>query len=165
MGTAEHAGDILGVLGQNGAKATFYLTEEEIRQEPDTVRHMAVAGHRIGILLTGSGDPLGELRSANEALFLACGGKTRFCAAESGAEVKAESLRAAGYCLLAPKVDGSVRGLYTGSAETLFTTAQNKRGSVTVWLGETVSAGGLQRFLTLALDAQDRFLGMTERDN
>ena len=84
---------------------------------------------------------------------------------ESGAEVKAESLRAAGYCLLAPKVDGSVRGLYTGSAETLFTTAQNKRGSVTVWLGETVSAGGLQRFLTLALDAQDRFLGMTERDN
>ena len=164
MGTAEHAGDILGVLGQNGAKATFYLTEEEIRQEPDTVRHMAVAGHRIGILLTGSGDPLGELRSANEALFLACGGKTRLCAAESG-EVRAESLRAAGYCLLSPKVDGSVRGLYTGSAETLFTTAQNKRGSVTVWLGESVSAGGLQRFLTLALDAQDRLLGMTERDN
>ena len=143
---------------------TFYLTEEEIRQEPDTVRHMAVAGHRIGILLTGSGDPLGELRSANEALFLACGGKTRLCAAESG-EVRAESLRAAGYCLLSPKVDGSVRGLYTGSAETLFTTAQNKRGSVTVWLGESVSAGGLQRFLTLALDAQDRLLGMTERDN
>ena len=165
MGTAEHAGDILSVLGQNGAKATFYLTEDEIRQQPDTVRHIAVAGHRVGILLTGSGDPLGELRSANEALFLACGGKTRLCAAESGGEVRAESLRAAGYCLLSPKVDGSVRGLYTGSAETLFTTAQNKRGSVTVWLGESVSAGGLQRFLTLALDAQDRLLGMTERDN
>ena len=61
-------------------------------------------------------------------------------------------------------MDGSVRGLYTGSAESLFQTAQNSRGSVTVWLGESVSAEGLQRFLTLASDARDRILGMTERD-
>ena len=164
MGTEEHARELLGVLRQNGANATFYLTAQEIRTAPDTVRHIAVAGHRIGILLTGTGAAPAELREANEALFLACGGKTRLCAAEKGVEGKAESLRQAGYCLLIPKVDGSVRGLYTGSAESLFQTAQNSRGSVTVWLGESVSAEGLQRFLTLASDARDRILGMTERD-
>lgn len=104
MGTAEHAGDILSVLGQNGAKATFYLTEDEIRQQPDTVRHMAVAGHRIGILLTGSGDPLGELRSANEALFLACGGKTR--ALRRGERRRGQGREPAGGGLLPPLPQG-----------------------------------------------------------
>ena len=165
LGTEEHTRDILSVLAQNGAKAAFYLTEDEIRQEPDLVRHIAVSGHRIGLLLAGTEqDPLAALRSANETLFLTCGGKTRLCAAENAGALRPEALRQAGYCLLSPRVDGSLRGLYTGTAESLFTTAQGSRGSVTVWLGENVSAGGLQRFLSLGADAQDHFLGMTERD-
>ena len=164
LGTEEHAGEILSILAGNGARATFYLTEGEIRAQPDLVRRIAVAGHRIGIYLLSGKDAPAALRSANEALFQACGGKTRLCAAESGAEVRAEELRQAGYCLLQPKVDGSARGLYTASAQSLFESARSRRGSVSVWLGESVSAGGLQKFLNLAADAQDRLYGMTERD-
>ena len=164
LGTEEHAGEILSILAGNGARATFYLTEGEIRAQQDLVRRIAVAGHRIGIYLLSGKDAPAALRSANEALFQACGGKTRLCAAESGAEVRAEELRQAGYCLLQPKVDGSARGLYTASAQSLFESARSRRGSVSVWLGESVSAGGLQKFLNLAADAQDRLYGMTERD-
>lgn len=161
LGTAEHAGEILDVLQQNGAQATFYLTEEEIRRQPDLVRRIAVSGHRIGLLVTETSES--ALRSANELLFLTCGGKTRLCAAESGTEVSREELKAAGYCLLEPKVDGSAQGLYAGTAESLFNAAQSRRGSVSLWLGDQVSAGGLQRFLRLAVSARDLLLGMTER--
>ena len=47
-------------------------------------------------------------------------------------------------------------------AEALLERITARRGSVMVWLGENVSAGGLNAFLDLAQEAEDRCLAVTE---
>lgn len=48
-----YAQAILDVLHQTGAKATFFVTPEGVRQYPEQVVRMATEGHAIGISLTG----------------------------------------------------------------------------------------------------------------
>ena len=60
---------LLDELSSDGCTATFFLTAEELAQNPSLVLEIAAAGHKIGIRLTGQeADPSGAAVLANDVL-------------------------------------------------------------------------------------------------
>lgn len=47
------ADDILSILSRYGVSAGFFLTIEELEENPDMVRKLYGAGHKVGVLCTG----------------------------------------------------------------------------------------------------------------
>ncbi|VBB09483.1 polysaccharide deacetylase [Lucifera butyrica] len=47
--------DVLGKLNDLGIKATFFVTETEMKKEPETIREIIENGHEIGITITPKG--------------------------------------------------------------------------------------------------------------
>ena len=68
-----------------------------------------------------------------------------------------------GFRCIYPDLDRASYSLSgTAQAEALLERIAARRGSVMVWLGESVSAGGLSAFLELAQEAEDQCLPVTE---
>lgn len=151
---------VLDALDDQGARAAFYCTEEFLNQEGALLRRMAATGQTIGILADGE-DPLDQVRRGNEALYAATCGKTRmvYLKDESGRG----ALEQAGYCCLVPDLDRSPYGLTgSGAAQTLFQRLSTRRKDTCVWLGENVTAAGMQSLIQQAESSGDRCRALTE---
>lgn len=157
---------LLDALDRYHAQATFFCTPEFLEEQGDLLRRMAGTGHSIGILVDAA-DPewsvTEQLEAGNQALALATCGKTRLACVQGGDETALAEAEAAGYRCLEADLDRSGYGLRTSTnASTLLQRVSARRGDVSVWLGENVSAVGLRAFLSAAEDADGQCLAWTE---
>lgn len=163
MGEPGAVADLLNALDSAGAVGTFYLTAEEIRASGDLVRRMAATGHSLGLAAKAGAGVAEQLQAANEALWQAAGVKTRLCVLAEEQEESRREAEQAGYCCLQADIDRSASGLKNRSgASSLFSRVSARRGAVTVWLADQTEGAGLRAFLTMASQAGDRLVGMTE---
>lgn len=103
-----------------------------------------------------------QLERGNRALYEATCGKTRLVYLQNVDAQTAAGVEQAGYCVAAPDMDRAAYGLTSGGAQALLQKITARRGDVSCWLGQNVSAGGLRAFLTAAETAEDRCLALTE---
>lgn len=157
---------LLDALDSAGAAGTFCLTEAELTAWGGLVRRMTAGGHAVALLIDGGAGegqtetPVADrLAAANDALWRAAGSKTRLCFLEDGDDAGA---LAAGFRRVEPDLiaDGGLTG--SAGAEALAERLKQRRGDVSVWLGENVDAGGLSRFLRLTEAAGTRFVRLRE---
>ncbi len=71
--------DVLTLLRQRRISTWFFLTAEEVRSAPDTVRRLLCEGHRVGVHCVG--DAAGEFAETSELLFAAARVCTEFVTA------------------------------------------------------------------------------------
>lgn len=83
-GLSEYTGDVLEILEDYDCTATFFVTEQEIREYPDLIRKIAGKGHSIGIKCA----ELSEYVSAAKLLFQAVRLKTFIITAPVGTDAK-----------------------------------------------------------------------------
>lgn len=78
---ASTMGDALTLLQQESLPAVFFFTEQELLEQPELARQVAVAGYDVGLAVDDNDDrPMEEsLRAANDALDNALGRKTLLC--------------------------------------------------------------------------------------
>ena len=77
----EYTAEILGILEENGVKATFFIIGENAEEYPDRVRMIRDAGHELGnhtyshaqISRLGDEELKSEVSRAQKAIFDACG--------------------------------------------------------------------------------------------
>ena len=161
----ENTAQLLDVLDSAGEKASFFCSLEFLWTQGDLLRRMSASGHTVGILVDGedSRSVTQQLHEGNEALWRAACTKTRLAYLENGDSADLQAAQEDGFRCIYPDLD---RGSYslsgTAQAEALLERITARRGSVMVWLGENVSAGGLNAFLDLAQEAEDRCLAVTE---
>ena len=162
----ETAASFLDALDRYGARAAFFCTPEFLEEQGDLLRRMAATGQAIGILADAS-DPersvTEQLEAGNRALALATCGKTRLAYVRGGDDAAAQEAEAAGFRCLEPDLDRSDYDLRTSAnASSLLQRVSARRGDVSVWLGENVSAVGLRAFLSAAENADGQCLAWTE---
>ena len=67
--------EVLKTLDKSDMKAVFFLSGNEIRENPEILRKIYSAGHELGIKIDGG---ITELESANDLIYSAVKHKTRF---------------------------------------------------------------------------------------
>lgn len=157
---------LLDELDRKGDKAAFFCTEEFLAQEGDLLRRMMATGQAVGLAVDAS-DPkqtvTEQLSASNELLYQATCTKTRLVMLENEEGQGLQEAERAGYRCVTADLDRSAYALKsTSAADSLLQRITARRGSVTVWLGESVDATGLRAFLEAAEDAEDRCLAITE---
>ena len=157
---------LLDELDRKGDKAAFFCTEEFLAQEGDLLRRMMATGQAVGLAVDAS-DPertvTEQLSASNELLYQATCTKTRLVILENEEGQGLQEAERAGYRCVTADLDRSAYALKsTSAADSLLQRITARRGSVTVWLGESVDATGLRTFLEAAEDAEDRCLAITE---
>lgn len=161
----ENTAQLLDVLDSAGEKASFFCSLEFLWTQGDLLRRMSASGHTVGILVDGedSRSVTQQLHEGNEALWRATCTKTRLAYLENGDSTDLQAATEDGFRCIYPDLDrGSYSLTSTAQAEALLDRITARRGSVTVWLGEDVSAGGLRSFLSQAREAEDQCLPVTE---
>lgn len=157
---------LLDALQAYNSQAAFYFAPEAMEEQGDALRRMAAEGHGVGILADAGREDLTveeQTALANAALERATCGKTRLVRLENATDQAAEMLAAAGFSLLDPTLDRSAYGLGSSSAATaLLKRVNDRRGAVSVWLGERVYPLPLRTFLKAARDGREYCLAMTE---
>lgn len=156
---------LLDTLGRQGAQAVFFCTETFLTEQGDLLRRMVSTGQAVGLLAEGtdSEEVLAQLERGNAALYSATCGRTRLAYLPSADSGAAEAAALAGYCRLEPAIDRTGYGLRSRTqAAALLQRISSRRGDLSVWLGDNVSAVGLSAFLTAAKNAEDRCLSLTE---
>ena len=163
-GDAASLGGLLDALDRYSAQAAFFCTPEFSEQQGDLLRRMAATGQAIGLLANGEAEQSvqEQLERGNRALYEATCGKTRLVYLQNVDAQTAAGVEQAGYCVAAPDMDRAAYGLTSGGAQALLQRITARRGDVSCWLGQNVSAGGLRAFLTAAETAEDRCLALTE---
>lgn len=160
----EKTAALLDVLDRGGVVAAFYFTADQLRGSGDLVRRMAASGQSVGLIADGA-DPERsveeQLQEANQILWQTAGLKTRLCLVENA---ETQTLGTAeGWSVLAPDLDRSSTGLRTtAAAAALSQKAASRRGGVTIWLSDNVTAAGLRAFLNEVAEAGNRVVGLTE---
>lgn len=166
MQARENMGPLLDELHHSRTSAAFFCTPRFLREQGDLLRRLTASGHTIGILAQGddSNIPLEEqLEEANQSLEEATCGRTRLVYIPNATEAEAGKAERAGYRLWHPDLDNSGSALNgSKSAHGLVETISQRRGRVTVWLGNAVTPSGLRLFLAEAEHAEDRCLALTE---
>ena len=135
---------VLAALQAWSVKACFFLSAEQLRQAPDTVRRIVAAGHSIG-LLCPAGDVAGSYGQASRLLFEAARVRTVLVAAPAGADaaaVRAEA-DAAGLVFWSCSVDGVLGGEGLSYTGTLLSRLDAARGRADVRLLCNARLGGL----------------------
>lgn len=158
----ERVSALLDTLDRQGAQAAFFCTEAFLAEQGDLLRRMVSTGQAVGLLAEGtdSEEVLAQLERGNVALYSATCGRTRLAYLPSADSAAAEL---AGYCCLEPAIDRTGYGLRSGTqAAALLQKISSRRGDLSVWLEDNVSAAGLSAFLTAAKNAEDRCLSLTE---
>ena len=166
MNAGDHTATLLNLLDQYRSQAAFFCTPEFLETQGDLLRRMTATGHAIGILVD-AGDPEcsleEQLRAGNRALEQATFTKTRLVQVENGDEQSFRTVREAGYRFLEPDLNRTGYQLQgVAGANSLLRSISNRRGDVTVWLGDTAGAGGLRAFLAAAGNAEGQCLAWTE---
>ena len=110
---------VLSALQAWSVKACFFLSAEQIRQAPDTVRRIVSAGHSVGILCAAA-DPAGSYEEASSLLFEAARVRTVLVGAAAASDAAAVRAAAehAGLVFWSYNVDGVLGGeglSYTGA--------------------------------------------------
>ena len=164
---ADTVSALLDALDQYGSQAAFYCTVDFLEQEGALLRRMTATGQAVGIVADAA-DPEGrtvaeQLAAGNAALEAATCGKTRLAKLENVSDQTAADVAAMGYCCLWPDLDRSPYPLSdASSAEVLLRRVGERGRSVSVWLGDGVTAAGLRSFLAEVDQSGDRCLAMTE---
>ena len=161
----ERVSALLDTLDRQGAQAAFFCTEAFLAEQGDLLRRMVSTGQAVGLLAEGtdSEEVLAQLERGNAALYSATCGRTRLAYLPSADSAAAEAAELAGYCCLEPAIDRTGYGLRSGTqAAALLQKISSRRGDLSVWLEDNVSAAGLSAFLTAAKNAEDRCLSLTE---
>lgn len=157
---------LLDTLDRKDMQATFFCTEGFLNRQGDLLRRMVATGQSIGIFADGadSDRSVGEqLRAGNEALRRATCGMTRLALVENGSAQTLQEITKQGFSLLTPTLDRSGFGLKSSrQAATLLRQVTDRRGDVSLWLGESVNAAGTQAFLTAAQKEENRCQALTE---
>ena len=166
MEAQEQSGALMDELHRHHATAAFFCKPEFLEEEGDLLRRMAAMGHSIGILAQG-GDPEHpveeQLSAGNRALEQATSGRTRLVFLQDASESERNSLQASGWYLLDPDLNRTDYALKNEkSANALLKKISARRGPVSVWLGDAVSAAGLHSLLSEAEDAGHRCLALNE---
>jgi hypothetical protein len=71
--------ELLDLLDSYGVSACFFLTAEEVPEDPDAVRRLLGSGHRVGVLC--GEDPASDYEKTSALIFEAAQEKTLFVAA------------------------------------------------------------------------------------
>ena len=166
LADTERTGGLIRTLEAQGAAATIFFTEEQIRGNGDLVRQAVACGQTVGLAADAAEKARTveeQLNAANSALFRAAALKTRLCVVLSGDGTVRKTAERAGYCCLTAEIDRGASGLRSASgAESLMNRITARRGAVTVWLADSVTGTGLKRFLTAAEKSDDGLVGLTE---
>lgn len=157
---------LLDVLDRYNAQAAFFCTPDFLESQGDLLRRMAATGQSIGILAdAGEAERTvaEQLEAGNRALERATCGKTRLALIRNGREEDRESARALGFRCLEPDLDRERSGLWSAAnAASLLRRISNRRGNVSVWMGDQAGAAGLRAFLTAAGEMDGQCLAWTE---
>ena len=157
---------LLNTLRRYGEQAAFYCTAGFLEEGGDLLRQMAATGQAVGLAVDAADEDLSvteQLEAGNQALWEATLGKTHLAWVMNPTDQAMEEAAAAGYRCLTPDMDRSAYGLGSaGQADTLLQRLESWSGTVSVWLGNSVSAVGLGAFLAGADAAGDVCLAMTE---
>ena len=157
---------LLDELDRKGEKAAFFCTEEFLTEEGGLLRRMMATGQAVGLVADAS-DPdrtvTEQLSASNALLYQATCSKTRLVIVENEEGQGIQEAERAGYRCVSADLDRSAYALKsTSAANSLLQRITSRRGSVTVWLGDSVDATGLRAFLEAAEEAEDRCLAITE---
>ena len=87
--------DVLKILDKEKMRAMFFLSVNEIIENPDILRKIYASGHGLGIKFGSGGvnniietdDLFSELEAANDLIYSALKHKTRFCMFEDGRKI------------------------------------------------------------------------------
>lgn len=162
----EGTGALLDELSRRRSGAAFFCTLEVLREQGDLLRRMAASGQSIGILAR-SGHPeytiSQQLSLGNEALEEATCSRTRLVYIKGGSEEDRRSAENNGFYCLSPNLDRDQYSLKSVSnADALMKRISGKRGSVSVWLGDSVDSAGLRAFLQTAERTDSRCIALSE---
>ena len=156
---------MLDVLRAGRGYAAFFCRPDFLETQGDLLRRMTAEGHSIGLLVDGSsGVPLDQqLDRGNDALERAACTRTRLIYVENGSEEDLQLARDLGYVPLEPELDRTDYKLKSASnANSLMKRIASRKGSVTVWAGDTANAFGLRHFLAAVDRAEDHCLALQE---
>lgn len=162
----EETGNILDELSRQRSGAAFFCTLEVLQEQGDLLRRIVASGQSVGILARG-GHPeytiSQQLSLGNVALEEATCSRTRLAYLEGGSEEERRSAESNGFYCLRPNLD---RGQYslksTSNAEALMKRISGKRGTVSVWLGNSADRTGLRAFLQAAERTESRCIALSE---
>lgn len=159
----ENADTLLDALDRYHAQAAFFCTPEYLESHGGTARRMTVSGSSIGLLIDGEGDVAAQLEHGSRALRQATQGGTRLAMVSGGGNEALRTAQELGYRCVTAAVDRSGYALKTGAnAQSLMKRITACHGSVSVWLGGSVTGAGLRAFLQAAGEADNLCLAMTE---
>lgn len=161
----KETGMMLDVLQASHGYAAFFCTPDFLKNQGDLLRRMMAEGHTVGLVAdAASAVPLEQqLRKGNEALEQATCGRTRLVYVENGEEEDLKQVEELGYVCLRPDLDRTAYKLKSASnAESLMKRISARKGSVTVWVGDTADAFGLRHFLAVVNRADNRCLALNE---
>lgn len=157
---------LLGELERAGVQAAFYCTEAFLMEQGDLLRQMCATGQTIGLLVDGSTaqrTAAEQMESGNAYLYQATCGKTRLVYIQNPSGGDVRTAQAKGYLCLTGTLDRSKYPLKSAAeADNLLKRVSARRGTVKVWLGDSVDAVGLRTFLAAAEQAGDACLPVTE---
>ena len=166
MSAGEDTAAMLDTLDRYGAQAAFFCDAEFLAQQGGLLRRMTAEGHGIGLLVDAKRTDMTvteQLQDGQRLLKEATCGGTRLVRLENGSEEDRKAVEAAGYRCLEETLDRSDYSLYnTAHAESLQDRLPTQGRSISIWLGENVNHSGLQVFLTLSNEAENRCLAWSE---
>ncbi len=141
---------LLDALDAYQAQGAFFFSPEQMEASGNLLRRMSATGQSIGILADGGGRSRSvarQLEDGNRVLSKATCGKTRLAMVTGGGRNAPE-----GYRTVQAEISGM--NLESRSAsEKLLHQIASRRGDVTVWLSDNVTAEGLRAFLAAAREA------------
>ena len=141
---------LLDALDAYQAQGAFFFSPEQMEASGNLLRRMSAKGKSIGILADGGGRSRSvarQLEDGNRVLSKATCGKTRLAMVTGGGRNAPE-----GYRTVQAEISGM--NLESRSAsEKLLHQIASRRGDVTVWLSDNVTAEGLRAFLAAAREA------------
>lgn len=157
---------LLDVLDRRHVQAAFFCTPAFLESQGSLLRRMTATGHSIGILVEGSDPERGtaeQLELGNQALERATCGRTRLAFLRNGSAAQLRTAQELGFRCLEPGLDRSGYGLRnTSGASNLLRRISGRRGNVSVWLGDAVTAAGLRALLSGAEELELQYLAWTE---
>lgn len=140
---------LLDALDAYQAQGAFFFLPEQMAASGNLLRRMSATGQSIGIIADSGGarTVARQLEDGNRVLSQATCGKTRLAMVIGGTRSEPEGFRTV-------QADLSEWSLQSRSAsENLLKRIASRRGDVTVWLSDGVTAGGLRTFLAAVQEA------------
>ena len=151
---------LLDALKSAGAKAAFFFSGEQLKENAGILRRVMAEGHTVGLAADGEREEAvaEQLRQANDLLWRLSGRKTRLCTVDNGTAEKANEAKDAGYRVLNPNVTAA------DAADTaaLYAKIRGVQGDAVVWLPGAVAPEQLTALLERLTGARAHLSAVTE---